>query len=277
MRRSEVPLTSEFQSPLVSALSVLAQAAAGPLGIADATARNLVVGGLREPRLSSAHASVTAVRHAYERVPASGRDVAVTAAFAWAKAYVASPAFTAAYAAARQNAKPAGLPPEEMTVEAELKKRVDDQRARLAESKQALAAVPASADRAQVMAELKQLEDMLTNPATLKAWRDEIEERRARDTGAVADLVTRWNTTYPAEPRDFVKRQLADFLVTSSRVDFAIPITIIKSPNGAIVGFAAPMERFSDSWIEIECMLAGREMVAAARAASQAWLTELSG
>lgn len=257
--------------------SLLAQTAAGPLGIADATARTLVMGGLRDPRLSSAHASVTAVRHAYERLPASGRDAAVTAAFAWAKAYVASPAFTSAYAAARQKAKPAGLPPEEMTVEAELKQKVDEKRATLAESKRVLATVPASnPDRAQAAADLKQLEDMLTDPKILKAWRDEIEERRARGTGAAADLVTRWNATYPAEPRDFVKRQLAEFLEVSAHVDFTIPITLIKSPSGAIVGFAAPMERFSNSWIEIECLLAGREMVSAARTASQAWLTELS-
>jgi len=246
------------------------------LGIAEATARNLVVGGLRDPHLSSTHASVAAVRHAYERLPAPGREAAVTAAFAWAKAYVASPAFTSAYAAARQNAKPAGLPPEEMTAEAELKKQVDEKRATLEESKRALAAAPPGPDRTQVLAELKKIEDMLSDPATLKAWRGEIEDRRARDTGGAADLVSRWNATYPVDPREFVKRQLAEFLEVSARVDFAIPITIFKSPSGAIVGFAAPMERFANSWIEIECMLAGREMVSAARTASQAWLTELS-
>src|SRR5436190_12472903 len=77
----------------------VSQAALGPLGISDATARTLVVGGLRDPQLSSTHASVTAVRRAYERLPAPGRDAAVAAAFAWAKAYVGSPAFGSAYAA----------------------------------------------------------------------------------------------------------------------------------------------------------------------------------
>jgi len=255
---------------------MLAQTAAGPLGIADATARALILGGVRDPRLSSTHASVAAVRHAYERLPAAARGAAVTAAFVWAKAYVSSPAFVSAYTAARQSAKPAGLPPEEMTVEQELKQKIDEKRATLEESKRVLATLPATNDRAQAQAELKQLEDMLTSAATLKAWRDEIEERRAGDAGGVADAVKRWNATYPAEPRDFVKRQLTEFLEASARVDDTIPITIARSPSGAIVGFAAPLERQLASWIDIECMLAGREIVSAARAASQAWLAELT-
>jgi len=255
---------------------LLPQTAAGPLGIAEATARALIVGGVRDPRLSSTHASVAAVRHGYERLPASARGAAVTAAFVWAKAYVNSPAFTTAYAAARQNAKPAGLPPEEMTVDAELKKRVDDKRAEIAEAKQALAAAVPPADRAAAMAEVKKVEDTLADPALLKAWRQEIEERRANSTSAVADLAARWNATYPAEPRDFVRRQLTEFLEASARVDYTIPITIATSPSGAIVGFAAPLERQLASWMDIECMLAGREIVFAARAASQSWLAELS-
>src|SRR5205823_737149 len=199
----------------------VSQAALGPLGIADATARTLVVGGLRDPQLSSTHASVTAVRRAYERLPAPGRDAAVAAAFAWAKAYVGSPAFGSAYAAARQNAKPAGLPPEEMPVDAELKKLVDEKRATLEESKRGLAALPPGPDRTQILGELKTIEDMLTDPTALKAWRAEIEDRRARDSGSVADGVTRWSATYPVDPREFVKRQLAEFLNVSARVDFA--------------------------------------------------------
>ena len=257
-------------------MNLLAQTAAGPLGIADTTARTLVVGGVRDPRLSSTHASVAAVRHAYERLPVSARGAAVSAAFAWAKAFVNSPAFASAYATARQNARPAGLPSEEMTVDAELKKMVDEKRATLEESKRTLAALPPSADRTQIQAELKQIEHMLTDPAALKVWRDEIVARRAGDANGAADLATRWNATYPAQPRDFVKRQLTEFLEASAHIDFSIPITIARSPSGAIVGFAAPLERMLESWIQIECMLAGQEIVSAARAASQAWLKELS-
>jgi len=254
------------------------QTAAGPLGIADATARSLVNGGVRDPQLTSEHASIAAVRHAYERLPAPARGPAVTAAFAWARAYVDSPAFTTAYAAARQKARPAGLPPEELTVDEELKKKVDEQRAKIGESKRLLAAATDAnpKDRAQVLSELQQLEDELATPATLKRMREEIEAGRAGDNRVVADLVARWSATYPMDPRDFIKRQLQQFLDASARVDFALPITVVKSPAGAIVGFAAPRERMFESWIDIECQLAGREMVSAARTAAEAWLKELS-
>jgi hypothetical protein len=253
-------------------------AVAGPLGLADATARNLVNGGVRAPELSSTHASVAAVRHAYEKLPASARVSAVTAGFTWAKAYVNSPAFTSAYASARQQARPGGLPPEELSVDAELKKKLDEQRATIAESRRTAAAVSgvSEKDRADLLATLRQLEASLDDPTTVKAMRDEIEARRAGDVGAVADGVARWNATYPAEPRAFVKRQLEEFLTASARVDFTIPITIVKSPAGGIAGFAAPVVKMFESWIEVECMLAGPEMVTAARAAAQAWLEELS-
>jgi hypothetical protein len=253
-------------------------AAPGPLGIADATARSLVSGGLRDPQLSSVHGSIAAVRHAYERLPASTRAAAVTAALGWAKAYVNSPAFTTAYAAARQKARPAGLAPEESTVDEELKQRVDEKLAGIAESRKTLAAAPGTnpKDVAAVLADLAELEKGLTSPATLKAMRDEITERRTSGTNGHADLMTQWNATYPIDGRDFVKRLLQQFLDASARVDFALPITVVKSPAGAIVGFAAPREQVFESWIDVECLLAGQEAVTAARTAADVWLTELA-
>lgn len=247
-----------------------------PLGVADAAARTLINGAVRNPRLSSTHSFVAGVRHAYERLPASTRAAAVTAAFAWAKVYVNSAAFNTLYAATRQQARPASLPPEELTVDAELKKKVEEERAKIVEMKQAAAGLPAN-DRAQVLAGAKQFEDLLADPATIKRFRDEIEERRGRAAGGANELLATWNATYPASPRDFVKRELEQFLEISARVDFTVPLTIFKSPDGVIAGFAAPLERAFDSWIEVECLLAGRDMVAAGRAAAQAWLKEIVG
>ena len=250
-----------------------AQAAAGPLGVADVTARNLVDDAVRNPRLSSTHPFVAGVRHAYERLPAATRATAVTAAFAWAKTYVNSAAFATMYAAARQRARPAALPPEELSVDAELKNRIDEQRAKIAEMKQGAERLPPN-DRAELLAMAKQLEDQLANPVTIKMFRDEIEEGRANSSRAAGDLVAKWNEAYPPTPRDLVKRELDRFLEVSARVDFTIPITPFKSPDGVIVGFAAPVERQFESWIVLECLLAGRDMVSAGRAAAQAWLKE---
>jgi hypothetical protein len=246
-----------------------------PLGVADVTARNLLNGGVRDPHLSASHPFVVAVRRAYDRLPASARPAAVTAAFAWAKAYVNSAAFTNLYAATRQQARPAALPPEELTVDAELKKKLDEERAKVAEMKQAAAGLPPN-DRATVLEGAKQFETMLADPATIKRMRDEIEERRAGDARSTSDVVANWNATYPPSPRDFVKRELERFIEVAARVDFTVPITIFRSPDGVVAGFVAPLERPFDSWMDVECLLAGRDMVAAGRAAAQAWLKEMT-
>jgi hypothetical protein len=258
-----------------SRASNAAQITAGPLGIDDAMARNLINGAVRDPHLSSTHPFVTAVRHAYERLPVAARATAVTAAFRWAKAYVSSPAFTSVYAAARQQARPADAPPEELSVDAEVKKSLDELRGQIAEMRNALSRIPEK-DRPTMLEAIKQNEDMLADPAFISSTRDQIVEGRTSRTGAAGKIVAGWEATYPPAARDFVKRELERFMIASARVDFTVPITVFKSPAGAIVGFAAPVEQPYDSWMEVECMLAGREMVSAARAAVEAWLKEFS-
>src|SRR5262249_30705099 len=105
----------------------------------------------RQPHgLGSTHAFVSGVRRAYQRLPESPRGPAVTAAFGWAKSYVSSPAFAAVYAAARQQAKPAGLTTYDMSVDEEAKKELDRKLAELEETKKAVATLP-QADRATVL------------------------------------------------------------------------------------------------------------------------------
>ena len=250
--------------------------ASGPFGIADANARTLVNGIARDPRLSSTHAFVAGMRHAYERLQPAGRAAAVANAFAWIKTYVGSSAFSTVYASARQQAKPAGQPPEELTVDAELKNKIDEKRKALEESLQQAALLPETRDRSQLLADLKQLVDELADPTMIKLLRDEIEERRAGSERAVSEVFERWNATYPPTVRDFVRGGLERFLESATRVDMTVPITPFKSPDGTIVGFAAPIDHLIESWIDIECMLAGRDMVFAARDAAQSWLKELA-
>lgn len=245
----------------------------GPLGVADATARDLMNAAARNPSLGSTAAFVTAVRHAYERLPAGTRATAVTAAFAWAKTYVNSAAFATAYAAARQQAKPAGVAVGP-SVEEELQKKIDDERASLAESKKGLSFVP-EVDRPAVLQALSEAEARLRDPVLIKAWRDDIQSRHDADETGTAEAVARWTALYPADVNVFVRQQLQRFLDGSAMVDFAVPITPIRN-GGAVVGFVGPLEHPPASWIEAECMLAGKDMVMAARAAVQPWVKELS-
>lgn len=249
------------------------QTPTGPFGVAETTARNLINAAARSPRaLGNTHAFVTTVRHAYERLPAGARASAVTAAFAWAKAYVSSAAFAAAYAAARQQAKPAGVSVGP-SVDEELKKKVDDERASLEESKKNLAFVP-EADRPTVLKALNEAIDRLRDPDLINAWRADIQSRHDADTRGTAEAVARWNALYPSEAGAFVRQELERFLAGSADVDFSIPITPIKT-GGVIVGFVGPFEGPVGSWITAECLLAGKDMVSAARAAVESWLKEL--
>jgi hypothetical protein len=246
----------------------------GPLGVADATARSLVNAATRSPRsLAPTATFVTSVRHAYERLPAGTRAAAVTAAFAWAKTYVNSAAFASVYAAARQQARPAGVSIGP-SVQEELQKKIDDERASLAESKKFLSVVP-EADRPSVLQALTEAEARLRDPALIKAWRDDIQSRHDAEETGTAEALASWAALYPANLTIFVRQELQRFLDGSATVDFAIPITPIKN-GGQIVGFVGPLEQPPASWIEAECMLAGRDMVMAARAAAQQWVKELS-
>jgi hypothetical protein len=246
----------------------------GPFGVAEATARSLMNAAARSPRsLGSTHAFVTTVRHAYERLPPGTRAGAVAAAFAWAKAYVSSAAFATAYAAARQQAKPAGVSAGP-SVDEELQKKIADERASLEESKKGVAFLP-EADRAAALKALAEAEERLRDPDLIKAWRDDIQARHDADTKGMADAAAQWIALYPSDAATFVRQELERFLAGSANVDFSIPITPIKT-GGAIVGFVGPFEGPVGTWIEAECLLAGRDMVSAARAAAESWVKELA-
>ena len=249
-------------------------AAPGPFGIPDATARTLVNGIARDPHLSSVHPFVTGMRHGYERLTAAARGPAVTDAVAWMKTYLGSAAFSTAYDAARLRAKPAGLQSDTLTVDAELKAGIDAERARIENARRGVALLPAE-DRPQQLAFLKEQEDRLADPAIVKAMRDDIEARRAGEVGP-GSAYAQWNERYPATARDLVKRGLERFLEVAARVDLTVPVTPIKSPAGVIEGFVAPIDHLLESWLDVECLLAGRDMVLAARAAARPWLQELS-
>jgi len=228
----------------------------------------------RQPALGPMHAFVSGVRRAYQRLPEPARGPAVTAAFAWARAYVGSPAFAAVYAAVRQKAKPIGLPTHELSVDAEARQELDKKLAEFEESKKAALGVLSDADRPRFLAQAKELEDQFRDPQTLKFMRDEIESQRASETQGLDNAAVEWNKTYPADVHVFVRQEIERFLAASANIDFAIPVTLIRNPAGAIVGFVAPLDHPLESW-EGECMMAGKDMVMAARTAIEEWVKEL--
>ena len=82
---------------------------------------------------------------------------------------------------------------------------------------------------------------------SIKSFRDDIESRRASDGAGFTDATGAWNAVYPADVRVFVRQELERFLTASANVDFAIPVTLIRNPTGAIVGFVAPLDHLLES------------------------------
>lgn len=238
------------------------------LGIAPEVAREaiggVISGGVYNPGLPA---------QAFKQLPPAARVQAVTAGVAWVKAYVSSAEFTRQYAQVRQNHRPEA-PAWELTPEQELQKAEDDQRQQREQSQQAIAALPPEKRKA--------MEDALRNAADLTAKMDTPEARqkrldaikvdRAEQTNAYNAAVAQWRQDYPDDPRSLVAKRLREFLQLSADVDYSATLT----SNGSTFAFENPAYQAKSSQWKL-CYRAGREATAAARAAVQAWLTELGG
>jgi len=211
----------------------------------------------------------TAAAAAFVALPAAARVTVVQGGMAWARAYVKSPVFRAAYERARGQAKP--LPPEiQGTVDEELARQLAEQRKSFEESRQALAALPPE-QRKELEAVLKQSEAQLKNPEFLAMLRMGIEAERTDARERHASGLARWEEEYPANPGVLIARRLQAFLTECGDVDFAAKL---EARDRTMVFVNADYERKSAAWKT--CYRAGPEAVGAARTAATAWLKELA-
>ena len=210
---------------------------------------------------------------AFKLMPPAARAQAATAGVAWLKTYVASPDFKSQYLKARDVHKP--QPPEwELTPAQEVQKADDDQKQQLEESKQAIAALPPAQRKAMEDA-LKNAAEMaakMNTPELRKMRLDSINAKRADETKEYNEAVARWKQDYPDDPKPVVVKRLREFLQLSADVDFAARL---KTTEGHSVFENPAYQAKSSQWKM--CFRAGREATTAARAAVQAWLTELGG
>jgi len=257
----------------------LRQSALAQLGFAEAAARDLVMTEVREggtdhrSRARSYTRLVIAGRKAYQKVPLAARGQLTPGLFAWVKAYLNTPGFSAEYARIREELKPVSRV-YELTIEQEIKQEVDEQLAGHAQLKQA-AATMKPADRDQMLANLKQAEAMLRSPEYLKAQRTEREEARARDEAGIERATAEWLLRYPATVGGFAARNLRSLLEGTAGVDYSAKLVTIVGEGGESLGFENEGYRTGKSWMWVESVLAGKEAVTAARAAAEAWLKEL--
>jgi hypothetical protein len=259
---------------------VLGQSVVNPLGVADASARKLLVGGILVEGFRTYQSTfinndfVQTVARAYAKLPAAARGPATTAAFAWAKSYVSSPAFAAAYAAQREGQQPAGvasLP----SVDDQIKKMMDEHAANLVMVRKIAESLPEK-DRAAFLANLKAQEAQANSPELIKRMRTVFEAERTEKMSRFTKELAEWEARYPANPNAFVREHLQRFLTETANVDYSLATIFVRGPGGDVIGFLSP-GLTGIPWQHTHAIVAGRDAVDAARAAAAAWLTEIDG
>jgi len=210
---------------------------------------------------------------AFKMLPPAARAQAVTSAAGWVKAYAATPEFKQQYAKVRQTHKP-DAPTWATTPEQELQKADDDQKKQMEQSRQAIAALPAE-QRKAVEEGLKAAEAMIAQmntPEQRKLRLDMIKAGRAGETKEYNTSVAKWNQDYPEDPKPVIVKRLKEFLALSADVDYNAKLKTQESTST----FENPVYQAKSSQWKM-CYRAGKEATGAARAAAQAWLTELGG
>jgi hypothetical protein len=134
-------------SVLVIAVSLRAQGPLAPLGLTEARARRFVLDEIRSESAPTRRSPIAAAGHrAFYELPRPARGPAATALFAWARSYVGSPAFAAAYAEYRQGVIGTAAQAGEAPVDDQVKRQLDEMLAAIAEARKTAESLP-PADR----------------------------------------------------------------------------------------------------------------------------------
>lgn len=248
-----------------------AQTALAQLGLTEATARRFVLDEIKTPARDRRSAIAIAGTRAFLKLPPSARAAAATGLFAWAKAYVNSPAFRASYDSHRRDRLPQTRQ-DPLTVDEAIKKDIDEQLAGLEQMKQGIASLPPD-DQRQILAKLKEAEAMVADPEQIKARREALEAERARERESLETMAREVEDQLPADPQRLFARRLREFLGATTDVNFsARTLSLAGGPDGIEFLDRADRQRH---WIWQQAVIVGPEATAAARAAAQAWLHEV--
>jgi hypothetical protein len=245
-----------------------------PFGVSEAAVQSMLLrvldgGGV----LIEGNQIVGAIQSGYARVPAAMRAQATTAAFAWAKSYLHSPAFATAYAKFREQHRPPGAVIEAGSIDEIVQRRIDEYVATLEQGKKNLDAL-SPADRAKG---IKFIDDTIANarkPENVKGMRLALELERGENAKANEQAARDFDARWPADPKAYVRTQLEYFMRMTANIDYTLPKIWVTDSSGAIVGFLSPgLEDLA--WETARAIVVGKESVEAARAAATAWLQEL--
>jgi hypothetical protein len=254
----------------VVGVTALAQGALAQFKIGEAEARDLILSELNVGVGGHANRDVVdRAREAFKSIPPAARGKATTALYAWTKAYVNSAAFKTAYAAYRKDMTPVENV-HEGTVEQEVKRVIDGEKAEFEKQiKQLIAAgMKAQADQ------LRQQGKMFEEKFYQQGKRLDIEEKRAYDKRNYDTALASFNERLPPNPNDAIAPHLRAFVDTTPDVDFTAKQKVVQGGGGSSLGFVNPAYQKKPWQWQLSCEF-GPEAIAAARTAASAWLKEL--
>jgi hypothetical protein len=217
---------------------LLAQGVLVQLGLTEAAARNFLLEEIKSPASSRPSAIVVAGNRAFLKLPPAARGQAATSLFAWARAYVDTPAFKTSYASYRRGV--IGEPRQHYTrtVEEEVKKQMDDALAGLEQIRKSADRFP-PAERDKFLQSLKEQEAVAPDPARLKMLQTATEAERAEKIGNEAARVKQGEEMLPADPEKLFARRLRAFLdgtaTSTSRQEPSASLAVPTASNSSIL------------------------------------------
>lgn len=256
---------------VMAGAGLVAQSRLAQLGLTETAARTFVLDEIKSPARDRSSAIATAGTRAFLRLPPAARGPAATALFAWAKAYVSTPAFDANYASYRKGRIPQGRQ-YALTPREQVQKDIDEQLAGFEGMRQAAEKMPEK-DRAAILDSVKKAQATLKDPAAFEKHVAQVTAERAQESGRDGALAEEVEAATPADPRRLFARRLREFLSATADVNFsAKTINLTGGDDG--IEFVDKADR-AKPWMWQAAAIVGREATVAARAAAEAWLKEI--
>jgi hypothetical protein len=259
---------------LLTAL-VIGQGALASLKVTDEQARGWLFEVLSRggPTAGDANGGgFSAQMSEFAKLSPAMRAATTTQLYAWAKAYVNTSAFKAAYAKNRADLKPVENPHEHSgTVEDELKVKLAEKKEEAEQMFKMLESMGQKDNAAKMRQEFSANLKLITDGLRL-----EIVEHRAQDKKDYDLMMKQWETNQPPDSRTLIARILREFLETTTDIDFAAKQKMAYGEAGSFMAFAN--EGYNKKpWQWQFSYLFGPDAIAAARSAAQQWLKELGG
>lgn len=235
------------------------------LGLAPADAERYAVEGLATGQVYPPYG----VGSAFKALGDDDRAELVEELGTWARDYVGSDAFEAAYAEFRESRRPVEVVYEESVDEA-LERWVAESKQQMEEVRTQSVPLLPEADRAEMLRQIDEQIAAIENPEMQAIQRQSIEMQRQSEKTSYEESMADWTSRYPEDPDALVRERLSTFLAACEDVDFDADLV---EEYGRMKFEDPAYEQKPAEWKY--CFRAGEESVEVARDVAKDWLDDL--